>query len=54
MEEKADVVRGWLRKAASDVVTLEAALGTGSLDGTCFQASNRKTPLFCGGWDRLL
>jgi HEPN domain-containing protein len=38
MKEKADVVRGWLRKAASDVVTLEAALGAGSLDGTCFHA----------------
>jgi hypothetical protein len=29
MKEKADVVRGWLRKAASDVVALEAALGVG-------------------------
>lgn len=38
MKEKADVVRGWLRKAASDVVTLEAALGAGSLDGTCSHA----------------
>jgi HEPN domain-containing protein len=38
MKEKADVVRGWLRKAASDVVTLEAALGAGSLDGACFHA----------------
>ncbi len=38
MKEKADVVRGWLRKAASDVVTLEAALGAGALDGTCFHA----------------
>jgi HEPN domain-containing protein len=38
MKEKADVVRGWLRKAASDIVTLEAALGAGSLDGACFHA----------------
>jgi hypothetical protein len=38
MKEKADVVQGWLRKAASDVVTLEAALGAGSLDGACFHA----------------
>jgi len=38
MKEKADVVQGWLRKAASDVVTLEAALRAGSLDGACFHA----------------
>jgi HEPN domain-containing protein len=38
MKGKADVVRGWLRKAASDIVTLEAALGAGSLDGACFHA----------------
>ena len=38
MKEKADVVRGWLRKAASDIVTVEAALGAGSLDGACFHA----------------
>ena len=36
MKEKADVVRGWLRKAASDLVTLEAALGAGAFDGACF------------------
>jgi len=38
MKEKADVVRGWLRKAASDILTLEAALRAGSLDGACFHA----------------
>lgn len=38
MKEKADVVRGWLRKGASDVVALEAALGAGSLDAACFHA----------------
>jgi len=38
MKEKADVVRGWLRKAASDIVTLEAALGAGAFDGACFHA----------------
>jgi HEPN domain-containing protein len=38
MKEKADVVRGWLRKAASDMVTLEAALDAGSFDGACFHA----------------
>jgi hypothetical protein len=29
MKEKAEVVRGWLRKADSDMVALEAALGAG-------------------------
>ncbi|MGO8790671.1 MAG: HEPN domain-containing protein [Terriglobia bacterium] len=38
MKTKADVVRGWLRKAASDVVTLDAALGAGAYDGACFHA----------------
>jgi HEPN domain-containing protein len=38
MRTKADVVRGWLRKAASDMVTLEAALGAGAFDGACFHA----------------
>jgi HEPN domain-containing protein len=38
MKTKADVVCGWLRKAASDVVTLEAALGAGALDGAYFHA----------------
>ena len=38
MKEKADVVQGWLRKTASDVATLEAALRAGSLDGACFHA----------------
>ena len=38
MKETADVARGWLRKAASDMVTLEAALGAGSFDGACFHA----------------
>ncbi len=32
------MVRGWLRKAASDVLTLEAALGAGAFDGSCFHA----------------
>ncbi len=38
MKEKADLVRGWLRKAASDVVSMEATLGTTALDGACFHA----------------
>lgn len=38
MKEKADLVQGWLRKAASDIVSMEATLGAGSLDGACFHA----------------
>jgi HEPN domain-containing protein len=38
MKEKADLVRGWLRKAKSDIVSLEATLQAGSLDGSCFHA----------------
>jgi HEPN domain-containing protein len=38
MKEKADVVRGWLRKGASDLVSLEASLAAGALDGACFHA----------------
>lgn len=38
MKEKTDVVRGWLRKAASEVVSLDATLGAGALDGACFHA----------------
>jgi HEPN domain-containing protein len=38
MKERTNVVRGWLRKATSDVVTLEAALRAGALDGACFHA----------------
>jgi HEPN domain-containing protein len=38
MKEKTDLVRGWLRKAASDVVSMEATLEAGSLDGACFHA----------------
>jgi HEPN domain-containing protein len=38
MKEKADVVRGWLRKAASDLVSIGATLEAGSLDSACFHA----------------
>jgi len=38
MKNKADLVRGWLRKAASDVVSMQATLQAGSLDGACFHA----------------
>ncbi len=38
MKEKADLVRGWLRKAASDIVSMEATLAAGAFDGACFHA----------------
>ena len=38
MKEKADLVRGWLRKAQSDRVALEASLSAGALDVACFHA----------------
>lgn len=38
MREKADVTRGWLRKAASDVTAMEASFQAGSLDAACFHA----------------
>ena len=38
MKEKADVVRGWLRKAASDLVSIDATIAVGSLDAACFHA----------------
>jgi HEPN domain-containing protein len=38
MKKQADVVCGWLRKAGSDLVTLDAALGAGAFDGACFHA----------------
>ena len=38
MKEKADIVCGWLRKAASDIVVMEAAMGAGAFDGACFHA----------------
>ena len=38
MKGNNDLVRGWLRKAASDIVSMEATLRAGSLDGACFHA----------------
>jgi HEPN domain-containing protein len=38
MKEKADLVRGWLRKAASDLVAMRASAKAGSLDTACFHA----------------
>jgi HEPN domain-containing protein len=38
MKEKADVVRGWLRKAASDFTSIGATIQAGSLDAACFHA----------------
>jgi len=38
MKAKADLVRGWLRKAESDRVAMEASLGAGAYDAACFHA----------------
>jgi len=38
MREKTDVVRGLLRKAASDFLALDASLGAGAFDAACFHA----------------
>ena len=38
MKEKADLVKGWLRKASSDLVAMEASRQAGALDACCFHA----------------
>jgi len=38
MKEKSELVRGWLRKAWSDCVAMEASLNAGALDAACFHA----------------
>jgi len=38
MKENADLTAGWLRKAASDIVSMEAARAAGALDAACFHA----------------
>lgn len=38
MRDKADLVRGWLRKAESDRLAMEASLEAGALDAACFHA----------------
>jgi HEPN domain-containing protein len=36
MKEKADLVRGWLRKAYSDTMAVDGSLRAGALDAACF------------------
>jgi HEPN domain-containing protein len=38
MKDRADVVRGWLRKAESDLLALDASLEAGALDAASFHA----------------
>lgn len=38
MKGKADLVRGWLNKAASDLVAMKASAQAGALDAACFHA----------------
>lgn len=38
MKAGSDLVRGWLRKASSDAVPMDASLNAGALDAACFHA----------------
>jgi HEPN domain-containing protein len=38
MKDRTDVVRGWLRKAASEFTSINATMAAGSLDAACFHA----------------
>lgn len=38
MKEKVDLVRGWLRKALSDMQAMDASNDVGALDAACFHA----------------
>ncbi|MEW5724704.1 MAG: HEPN domain-containing protein [Thermodesulfobacteriota bacterium] len=38
MKDKTDLVRGWLRKAESDIKALEASLSVEAFDAACFHA----------------
>jgi HEPN domain-containing protein len=38
MKDKADLIKGWLRKANSDMVALSASLEAGAFDVACFHA----------------
>jgi len=38
MKNNADLVKGWLRKARSDELALDASLSAGALDAACFHA----------------
>ncbi len=38
MKDRAEVVRGWLRKAESDMIALDASRDAGALDAACFHA----------------
>jgi HEPN domain-containing protein len=46
MKGKADLVRGWLRKAESDIVAMDASLGAGAYDAACFHAQQAVEKLF--------
>jgi len=38
MKNNSDLVRGWLKKARSDELALDASVGAGALDAACFHA----------------
>jgi HEPN domain-containing protein len=38
MKEKPDLVRGWVRKAESDLIAMRASAEAGASDAACFHA----------------
>jgi uncharacterized protein len=38
MKDVAELARGWLRKASSDIVSVDATIQAGALDSACFHA----------------
>ena len=38
MKDRAEAVQGWVRKAESDLIALDATLNAGALDAACFHA----------------
>jgi HEPN domain-containing protein len=57
MKGKLDLVQGWLRKAASDLVAMRASAHSGSLDTACFhaqQAGEKYLKAYLIDQDRLI
>jgi len=38
MKDRADLVHGWVRKAESDIVAMDASFEAGAYDAACFHA----------------
>ncbi len=53
MKEKADLVRGYLRKAGGDCLAMQASLTAGAMDAACFhaqQAAEKYLKAFLTEW----